>query len=492
MVHLVTMKKKIIQNKKTKIIATLGPASTNSSTINAMIKNGVDMFRINASHNSDPAHVTNIVSMVRAESAKYGRHIAILMDLQGPKIRVGKIKGDSVVLKEKSLFSFTSEECLGDETRAFVSYSHFVEDVAVGDQIFVDDGKIKLVVKSKTKTDAQCEVSRGGLLSNHKGVNLPQTKMSVSPFTKKDQIDAVTAIQAKVDYIALSFVSEAKDVTQFKAFLKKHNADEIKVISKIERQQAIDNLDAIIKESDALMVARGDLGVEIGVEKVPQIQKRMIRACNKQIKPVIVATQMLESMIHEEVATRAEVSDIANAVYDHCDAVMLSGETAIGVNPANVIETMANICTETDMNMVAIKREDKAGSSFRFNTSSMTTSFCKAADQIAEENNASAIIAFTSSGNTPLIASKLNSNLPVLAPTDAVHLCQRMSLYRGVIPMMMPKPFKEIEKWTDMINIATKEAASLGLLEKNDTVVVTAGIPIGESNGINSIRIITI
>jgi pyruvate kinase len=479
-------------SKRTKIIATLGPASFDAKVIREMIQNGVDMFRLNASHNAEPESINKLVKTVRKEAKKCERYIGIFMDLQGPKIRLGKIKDGKATLKVGASFSLTSEEIEGTDKKAYVSYEKFVEDIVIGDPIFIDDGKVRLIAKKKVKNEVVCEVVRGGVISNHKGVNLPDTKMSVSPFTKKDQVDAVTAINAKVDYIALSFVSEEEDVQNFKAFLEKHNATEIKVISKIERQRAVDNLVPLIEASDAVMVARGDLGVEIGVEKVPKVQKRMIRECNRRIKPVIVATQMLESMINSEVATRAEVSDIANAIYDHCDAVMLSGETAVGINPVNVIKTMADICVATDKHMIAIRKEDDNPNRFRFANRTIATSCCKAADQVAEENNAAAIIAFTSSGNTPLIASKLNSIFPIIAPTDEAHLCQRMSLYRGVVPMMMPKKFKDIIRWTNMINMAGKEAVKLGFLQKNDTVVVTAGIPIGQSNGINSIRILTV
>ena len=240
------------------------------------------------------------------------------------------------------------------------------------------------------------------------------------------------------------------------------------------------------------MVARGDLGVEIGIERVPRIQKHIIQLCNKFIKPVIVATQMLESMIESKTATRAEVSDIANAIYDHCDAVMLSAETAVGIDPAHVIKVMSEICEETDNHLNDMRRIQTTRDKKIFEYDSTAISFCRAADQIAEENNAAAIIAFTSSGNTPLIASKLNSLFPILAPTDTINVCNKTTLYRGVTPMMMPKKFNDIYRWTDMINLAVKEAKVQGFLKKGDTIVVTAGIPIGKSNGINSIRILTV
>jgi len=478
--------------KRTKIIATVGPASFSSNVIAAMIKNGVDMFRLNASHNAEPDKIQAIVKIIRSEAKKAKKHIGIFMDLQGPKIRVGKIENDSVMLEEGKTITITTKAMVGTSKMAYVSYPGIVKDVAVGDPVFIDDGKIRMVVKKKDKDSIECKILRGGKLSNHKGVNLPETDYSGSPFTKKDQKDALVAIENKVDYIALSFVSKPEDVLEFRKFLEKQNANQIQIIAKIERQQAVDNLESIIEAADAAMVARGDLGVEIGVEKVPQVQKKIIRECNRRIRPVIVATQMLESMIQSEVATRAEVSDIANAIYDHCDAVMLSGETAVGINPPNVIEVMANICRASDRHMIEIKQEDREFRTFRFIHHTIATSLCRAADQVAEEHNAAAIMAFTSSGSTPLIASKLNSILPIVAPTDEEQLCRRMSLYRGVIPLLLKKQFKDIHRWTDMIHNATKEAIECGLLKKEDRVVVTAGIPIGQSGGVNSIRIITV
>ena len=321
---------------------------------------------------------------------------------------------------------------------------------------------------------------------------MPFTKLSMSAFTKKDEKDALTAIKVKCDYVALSFVASAYDVISFRRFLDENGGEGFKIISKIERQQAVDNLIEIVQQSDAVMVARGDLGVEIGNKRVPRIQKQIIQTCNKYIKPVIVATQMLESMIGSQVATRAEVSDIANAIYDHCDAVMLSAETAVGVDPVNAVSVMAEICEEADNHLVQVRKDESTISKRLFAYHTTATSFCRAADQIAEENNAKVIMAFTSSGNTPLIASKLNSLFPIIAPTDSEEVCNQLCLFRGVIPIMMPKLFSEIYRWTDMIYLAVKQSEIQGHVEKGDCVVVTAGIPIGRSNGINSIRIINV
>lgn len=480
-----------ILNRKTKIIATFGPACEPEGAICNLIKSGTDLFRLNASHGAEKAVLEKIVKRIRRAEEIQNKKVAIFLDLQGPKIRVGKFKDGKTTLEDNSIVEIYTKQMEGTSTKFQVDYEHFLKDVKKGDFLFINDGKIKGIIESVTKTHAKCRITNGGVISNHKGVNLPSTKLSTSAFSEKDKKDAITAIEIGCDYVALSFVSTPYDLIDFRKFLNDNKGEDIKIITKIERQQAVDNLVEIVKHSDAVMVARGDLGVEIGVERVPRVQKQIIQLCNKLIKPVIVATQMLESMIESRTATRAEVSDIANAIYDHCDAVMLSAETAVGIDPAHVVKVMAEICEETDNHLNDMKRSKTMRVKKIFEYDSTAISFCSAADQIAEENNAAAIIAFTSSGNTPLIASKLNSLLPVIAPTDSIQVCNRASLYRGVIPLMMPKKFKDIYRWTDMISLALEEAIELGILKKGDTVVVTAGIPIGKSNGINSIRILT-
>lgn len=478
--------------KKTKIIATYGPACADPDVIRQLIINGVDLFRLNASHEADKETLQAIVDKIRHEAQRLGSLVGIFLDLQGPKIRVGRFEPGQHSLQDNQDVQMTTRTVLGNQRLFQVDYPHFCSDVAIGDPIYINDGKIKGVIKEVGSDTVTCHITSGGEISNNKGVNLPCTQLSMPAFTDKDKVDAKTAIEIGCDYVALSFVSNEYDLIAFRQFLAEHGGSGLHVISKIERQQAVDNLDGILKQSDAIMVARGDLGVEVGIERVPKLQKQIIQECARSIKPVIVATQMLESMIEETVATRAEVSDIANAIYDHCDAVMLSAETAVGINPPQVIKVMSNICTATD-NDVCDRRKNVATRSkhiFHYNTTA--TSFCRAADQIAEENNARAIMVFTSSGNTPLIASKLSSLFPIIAPTDCVSICNKLSLYRGVTPLMMPKRFLDIHRWTDMISLAVKESVRLEWLKTGDCLVVTAGIPIGQSNGINSIRIITV
>jgi len=477
-------------NRRTKIIATLGPASTHVDILKQMFIEGVDLIRINASHANQPSEIREKIELIRQVAKDARRVVGIMLDLQGPKIRVGKIENNGVTVEKGDHIRVTSQSVLGTKSLVSVSYPNLSGDVNPGEFLFVDDGKIHLKVVGIEGDVVECEVVQGGVISNNKGVNLPHTTAKISPLTEKDMVDAIAGVEGGVDYIALSFVSQASDVYMLKRLLAEAQGDHIRIIAKIERQKAMENLAEIVEAADAVMVARGDLGVEITLPNVPKAQKMIISEANYQLKPVIVATQMLESMITGLSATRAEVSDVANAIYDHCDAVMLSAETATGVDPVNVIRTMSEICTATDRHMVALKKTSPPESN-RFLKSSTAVSICSAADQIAQENSATTIMAFTSSGATPLIASKLNPITSIISPTDTLTVCQRMTLFRGVIPMMMPKPFKDIHRWTDMIHLAVQESKHQQLVHTDDLVVVTAGIPIGQSNGINSIRVIT-
>ncbi len=477
-------------DRKTKIIATLGPASESKAVLLDMLSAGVDAIRLNASHGADPQDIQQKTALIRACAKQTHKHVAIFLDLQGPKIRVGKFKDNKTVLQAGATFVLTTDPVLGDSTRASVTYTGFANDVQPGEVLFVDDGKIELRVESKKGSEVVCSVIRGGLISNSKGINLPDTVITLSALTDKDKQDVKVAVDNQLDYVALSFVSSGEDIRELRQLLDTLGGTSIGILAKIERQKAVDNLYDIVAQSDGVMVARGDLGVEIGLSHVPKVQKMIIRAANQHLKPVLVATQMLESMIQSETATRAEVSDVANAIYDRCDAVMLSGETAMGINPANVIRTMVSICEATDRHMAELKRE-RGPKHISFATNTVATSCCKAADWVASENDAKIIMAFTSSGNTPLIASKLNPSIPIIAPTDSDGICQKMSLYRGVTPILLHKKYEHIHRWTDMIHLAIKDAKSLGIVGYGDKVVVIAGIPIGQS-GINSIRVVTV
>ncbi len=474
----------------TKIIATYGPSSESAVVTGELIEAGVDVFRLNASHRADKVTISGYVDTIRQESARIGKTTGIFLDLQGPKIRIGKFTDGKIELPTGAKFAVTTRDLPGTEDIVSVSYEGFVRDLHVGSLFFIDDGKVRLKVVSKTTDTVHCEVIQGGVLSNNKGLNLPETKVGLSAISEKDRIDTKTAVELELDYVALSFVSTADDVVELRQLLDSFGGHQIKIIAKIERQLAIDHIISIIEAADAVMVARGDLGVEIGIENVPKAQKMIITECNRRMKPVIVATQMLESMITSRNATRAEVSDVANAIYDRCDAVMLSGETAVGIDPANVVRVMANICLATDQDVAYIKKHSEVVTREYFIHKTMTSSICEAADWIAEENDAHALLVFSSSGNTPLIASKLQSSRPIIAPTDNEIVLRRMSLYRGVFPIMMPKKFSKITLWMDMITLAIAAGKERNMLANDDTLVVTAGVPIGQSNGTNSVRVV--
>ena len=478
--------------KKTKIIATYGPSCNKTKDIVALIRSGVDIIRINSSHIDHLDEVANIVEIIREAEKQSNRFVAIMLDLQGPKIRLGKFANPPINLKTNQEFIIQNTDTIGNSSAASISYKALASEVNIGELIYFDDGKIQLIVKKIEKNDIICTVIKGGALTNHKGVNLPFSKLNISALTKKDYLFASEAIKTGCDYLAVSFVSNADDINNLRCFLAKHHGNNLHIISKIERQQALDNIESIIKASDAVMVARGDLGVEIGVENVPKAQKIIIQKSNYYIKPVIVATQMLESMIHSQIATRAEASDVANAIYDQCDAVMLSGETAVGISPVSAVETMVNICLATEEHLGQLNQLTTTIQKKRFFSADTPTILCKSSTRIADETESDFIVSFTSSGNTSKICSKLHAPITILSPTDNEYVCRYMCLYRGVIPLLMPKDFKDIVRWRDMIDLFIGIAQKKKIVKENDKLVVLAGIPIGTSGGLNSIRLVSV
>lgn len=479
-----------MKNKKTKIIATVGPASESKEVLMEMMRSGMNVVRINASHNADREYITKTVEKIRECAREVQRPIGIFLDLQGPKIRIGKFENGPINLEVGQQFILTADDVLGNQERVGLTYKGLVHDTVAGESIFINDGAIKLLVKAVTGNDIICEVIQGGVLSNSKGVNLPTTRLSLSPITDKDREDALVAIDCKLDYLAMSFVSDAETIRSFRKYLDDNGGSEVRIIAKIERQVAIDNIQEIIDEVDVVMVARGDLGVEIGLEKVPEAQKNIIYECNRRTKPVIVATQMLETMIEKRNATRAEVSDVANAIYDRCDAVMLSGETAVGIDPAHVIRTMRDICFAADTTM-AVKK-DFNYQAIKPVQQTLSGSFAAAADLIATETNAKALIIFTTTGKSPLRSSKLNPKIQILAVTDSDQAYTRMTLLRAVIPIKIDKKFTEFARWSDMITEAIQILKANSFLSSGDKIVLMAGIPVVRSGSTNSIRYLQI
>ena len=479
--------------KRTKIIATLGPATNNKDVLKKILQEGVDVIRLNGSHYRSKDNIKEDVELIRETAKELNKHTAIFFDLQGPKIRIGKFEKDGVILETGQSFIIKSDkDVMGTVDHCGLTTPEIIHDLNEGEPVFIDDGNVRLFIESIQDGDLHCRVTQGGKISNHKGVNLPLSNISVSAITEKDKEDVQTAIEYGVDYIALSFVSVAEDVKELREIIHASKSPHIGIISKIERRSAVENVIEIAEVSDIVMVARGDLGVEVGLEKVPEIQKRTIRECNRLSTPVIVATQMLESMVTKPTATRAEVSDIANAIYDRCDSVMLSAETAVGDFPVDVVQTMRRICEASDKHLAELKKSKYSQVKRVFQIKSAATTFCKAADQISEEINADVMIAFTSSGTTALISSKLNPSIPVIAPADNIHIVRKMALYRGVIPILMPKKFTDISSWGVMIQMSLDDAKSLGYVSTGDLAIITAGYPLGRPGGTNSIRMIEV
>ena len=465
----------VIMPKRTKIIATIGPASSSAAVIAKLIRAGMDVARLNFSHGEHADH-TKRIRLIRQEAAKAGKQIAIIQDLQGPKIRVGAMQNDAVTLRRGDMVTLTTRKIKGTVSAIPVTYPRLAKDLRAGETILLDDGRLELKVIKKEANALRCRVIRGGALKSNKGINLPGSRISLPSLTRKDREDILFSIEHGVDYIALSFVRSASDIEHARRFIRKQGAD-IPIIAKIEKPEAIQNLDAIISASDGVMVARGDLGVEMRPEQVPLLQKKIIAACNAAEKPVITATQMLESMIESPQPTRAEASDVANAILDGTDCVMLSGETAVGKYPVQAVEVMARIAMETETSLSPVQPDR--------HISGVGESVAHAACRAAEEQRAKAIVAFTQSGTTALLVSKHRPTVPVISATPFENVARRISLYWGVTPIILTT-----RRTTDDM-IATVEHAMLKrkLVRPRDLIVITAGVPIGVAGSTNMMKI---
>jgi pyruvate kinase len=415
--------------KKTKIVATMGPASTNSKEVlKQMIENGTNVCRLNFSHGKHDNHL-NTIKMVREINAELDVDVALLADLQGPKIRIGEVENNGIELIDGSQLIITTKECIGTKERVYLTYKEFPKDVAVGDRVLMDDGKLQLEVTGTNREDEVItKVLNGGVLSSKKGVNLPNTKISLPCLTVKDLRDLEFALEHDVDWIGLSFVRSSKDIDDLRKLITKKNKH-AKIIAKIEKPEAVADIDAIIRTTDALMIARGDMGVELPAEKVPNIQKMIIRKARNFGKPTIVATQMMESMITNFSPTRAEVNDVANAVLDGADAVMLSGETSVGKYPVEVIKTMTKIVREIELNdEIYHKEEFPDRSEDRF----ITDSICFNAARLAQRVEANAIITMTFSGYTAYKISSQRPKSDIYVFTENPRILTQLNLVWGV------------------------------------------------------------
>lgn len=464
--------------KKTKIVCTLGPSSNSQEVVEQMILAGMNVARFNFSHGSHEEHKARM-DMVRAASKKVGIPVALLLDTKGPEIRLGKFKNGSIQMEEGQEFTLTARDVEGDETIVSVNYKELPQDVKAGDHILLSDGLVNLEVISVEDQDIHTKILNSGKMSDRKRVAVPGIAINLPAVSETDAADIEFGIRMNMDWIAASFIQRGKDVVTIRKILEKHNS-QMKIISKIECQAAVNNIDEIIKMSDGIMVARGDLGVEVPAEEVPMLQKVLIRKCHEAGEPVITATQMLESMCNNPRPTRAETSDVANAIIDGTDAIMLSGETAGGLYPVEAVETMARVATFTESNFTSRPFEDDDSES-----ATTTESIGKAVVKIAKDLHAAAIIASTERGGTAQMISKFRPDCPIVAVSPHEAIVRRLQLNWGVQAING----KEAVDSDAVVDNAIFAALDNDLIKAGDLVVLTAGVPVAKAGSTNMIRV---
>ncbi len=469
-------------NRKTKIVCTIGPASESAERLEALIRAGMDVARLNFSHGTHKEHLRKIEN-IRQIAGRMKQPVAILQDLSGPKIRVGKVKEGGAELRRGENFFLTNQEIMGDEKGVSVNYAPLPREVNPGDTILLSDGTIELQVLKSDGQKIQCRVMVGGVLTSQKGVNFPTRSILASAFTEKDHQDLLFGIQHGVDLIGLSYVKEAADINGVKKFLEKESAD-IPVIAKIERKEALEHIDEILRASDGIMVARGDLGVETPLEKIPNVQKKLIRKANALGKPVITATQMLRSMVDHTQPTRAEVTDVVNAIYDGTDAVMLSEETASGQFPVEAIQMMAKIAQAAEDEFPF---DQFLGRKIEEETD-LPQAISHAASLLAEEVKAAAIVTPTESGSTSQWVSRLRPRQPILALSRHLSTIKRLNLCWGVYPVLVPD-WKDTD---DMLERSKRIPKELGMAKPGDRIIIIAGVPISIPGTTNLIKVETV
>jgi pyruvate kinase len=470
------------KRRRTKIVCTIGPSSESPQTLETLIQAGMNVARLNFSHGTHKEHLRKIEN-IRQIADRMKQPVAILQDLSGPKIRVGKVKEGGAELRRGENFFLTNQEIMGDEKGVSVNYAPLPREVNPGDTILLSDGTIELQVLKSDGQKIQCRVMVGGVLTSQKGVNFPTRSILASAFTEKDHQDLLFGIQHGVDLIGLSYVKEAADINGVKKFLEKESAD-IPVIAKIERKEALEHIDEILRASDGIMVARGDLGVETPLEKVPNVQKMLIRKANALGKPVITATQMLRSMVDHTQPTRAEVTDVVNAIYDGTDAIMLSEETASGQFPVESVQMMAKIAQSAEEEFPFdqfLKRE-------RDGESNLPQAISHAASLLAEEVKAAAIVTPTESGSTSQWVSRLRPRQPILALSRHLSTIKRLNLCWGVYPVLVPD-WKDTD---DMLERSKRIPKELGMAKPGDRIIIIAGVPISIPGTTNLIKVETV
>ena len=470
--------------RKTKIVCTIGPATESEEMLAKIMNQGMNVARLNFSHQTQKEHRERIdtIKKVRQELNK---PVAIMLDTKGPEVRTGDFENGEIEVKTGDKFILTTENILGTNEISHITYKDLPEDVKIGDAILIDDGLIELEVLSKNDKEVICLVKNGGTINNHKGVNIPGVNIGLPSLTEKDKDDIIFGIENELDFIAPSFIRKARDVIEIRKILEDNGGEDVQIISKIENREGVDNIDEIIKMSDGIMVGRGDLGVEIPPEEVPLVQKMLIKKCNEAGKPVITATQMLDSMMRNPRPTRAEVTDIANAILDGSDSIMLSGETAAGKYPEESVRTMSDIAVriEDSLDYVELLRSKTIGKDI-----TITNAISHATCSTAQDLGAAAIITPTSSGYTAMAVSKYRPKAVIIASTPYEKVMRKLSLTWGVYPVKT----KNVETTDDIVNISVQTILEKGYLKQGDLVVITAGVPVGEAGSTNLIKVHTI
>ena len=465
--------------RRTKIVCTIGPASSSPSRMRELMRAGMDVARVNFSHGDHQTHRLSIAAL-RQVAEEEGRPVAVMADLQGPKLRVGEIAGDGLDLHDGDDVALVLAPTAARPEEIPVPHASLLTALQPGHPVLLDDGNIELVVTQPGATRVLCHVVDGGNLTSRKGINVPQTRIDLPALTEKDHQDALFGASQGVDLIAMSFVRRAEDVRDLRRLLQQHGSD-APIVAKIEKAQALDQFAEILEASDAIMVARGDLGVETPAEDVPFHQKRIIRACNQAGKPVITATQMLQSMIYEPRPTRAEASDVANAILDGTDAVMLSGETAVGAHPVVAAKTMAKICASADAYLAATWRALSGAHSDEV----ITGAISRAAVEIADEVGARAIVTATESGATARMVARHRPRVPILAVTPNPRTLRRLGLVWGVAPLLVDT----ISDTAELERLMVRAARDAGLAGSGEALVLTAGVPFGAGRRTNMVLV---
>lgn len=469
--------------RRTKIVCTIGPASESVETLVQLIEAGMNVARLNFSHGDYEEHAARIRNIREAEKIT-GKNVAILLDTKGPEIRTHNMENGAIELQAGNTIIISMEEVLGTEEKFSVTYSGLINDVHIGSRILLDDGLIELEVLEidKEKNEIITRILNNGVLKNKKGVNVPGVSINLPGITEKDANDIIFGIEHDIDFIAASFVRRPSDVLEIRELLEKHNAEHIHIIPKIENQEGVDNIDQILAVSDGLMVARGDLGVEIPAEEVPLVQKLLIRKCNNHAKPVITATQMLDSMQRNPRPTRAEASDVANAIFDGTDAIMLSGETAAGKYPVEAVKTMHRIALRAES---ALNHKEILSVRSKETEHNMTDAICQSVAHTVINLDIDAIITPTESGFTTRNISKYRPKAPIIAVTSQPKTYKQLTLAWGVYPVMS----KRCTTTDEMLEQSINQALTTGIVKHGDRVVITAGVPVGEAGTTNIMKI---